>query len=147
MAANKVGERGTPLQCAVPTNSGIKSGDPVLLGTAGLAMVANESDGDTTRPSTGIVSFDVEGIFNLSVVAKTGLSPSVNSAVNPGDTIYADGGTLDTNTGIKTGFTLDKNSGGSVFGTAVSITGGTGPLIAGGSTAVIAVRLKEAALN
>jgi predicted RecA/RadA family phage recombinase len=145
VAANKVGERGTPLQCAVPTSSGIKSGDPVLLGT--LAMVANESDGDTTRPSTGIVSFDLEGVFNLPVVAKTSLSPSTGSTVNPGDTIYADGGTKDTNTGITTGFTLDKNSGGTVFGTACSITGGTGPLIASGSTATIAVRLKEAAIQ
>lgn len=145
MANNKVGERGTPLQCAVPTNSGIKSGDPVLLNN--LAMVANEADGDATRPSTGIVSFDLEGIYNLSVVAKSNLSPSTGSAVYPGDTIYADGGTLDTNTGIKTGFTLDKNNGGTVFGTAVSITGGTGPLINSAATAVIAVRLKEAAVN
>lgn len=141
MASNKVGERGTPLQFTVPAAAAVKSNDPLLLGS--LAVVANESDGDATRPSTGIISGDLEGVFNLSVVAKTSLSPSTGSAVNPGDKIYADGGTLDANSGITYGFTLDKNSSGTLFGTAVSITGGNGPLITSGSTATIAVRLKE----
>ena len=143
MAANKVGERGTPLQIAVPAAAAVKSGDFLLFGA--LACVANENDGDATRPSTGRISVDLEGCFNLSVVAKTSLSPSTGSAVNVGDKIYADGGTLDATTGVTYGATLDKNSGGTLIGTAVSMTGATGALITSGNTATIAVRLKESA--
>jgi Uncharacterized conserved protein (DUF2190) len=143
---NKVGERGTPLQCAVLISAAVVSGQPVLLNS--LAMVANETPNSLNPNATGtyaVCSFDLEGVFSLTVTAKSSLSPSTGSAVNPGDKIYADGGTTDTNSGITTGFTLDKNSSGVLFGTAVSTSGAAGPLLNSAATGVIAVRLKEAA--
>lgn len=143
MASNKVLERGTPLQVAVPAAASVKSNNPLLFGT--IACVANENDGDATRPSTGMVSVDAEGAFDLTVTAKTSLSPSTGSAVNVGDKIYADGGTTDATTAITYGFTLDKNSGGTLFGTAISKTGASGVVLASGSTGTVTVRLKESA--
>jgi hypothetical protein len=146
MAANKVGERGTPLQCAVLHSAAILSGAPAVIGT--LAAVANENGNPNSPNATStydVCSFDLEGVFNLTVTAKSSLSPSTGSAVEPGDKIYADGGTADSNSGVTLGFTLDKNSGGTLFGTAVSMSGGAGPLLASNATGVIAVRLKEGA--
>lgn len=143
---NKVGERGTPLQCATLHSAAVVSGQPVLIGS--LAAVANENGNPSAPGATGtydVTSFDLEGVFLLSVTAKTSLSPSVGSAVNPGDKIYADGGSLDSTSGITVGFTLDKNSGGTLFGTAVSMSGAAGPLLASSATGKIAIRLKEAA--
>ena len=146
MAINKVLETNSPLQVAVPASLAypvLLTSVPLLLGT--LAMVANENNGDATRPATGNVSTDTSGAFRLTVTAATGLSPLVGSAINPGDKIYADGGTTDATTGIKYGFTLDKNSGGTLFGTAVSTTGQTGPLLGAGATGAIAVLLQRGA--
>lgn len=144
---NKVGERGTPLQCAVLHSLALASGTPVLIGS--LAAVANENANPVNPNATStydVCSFDLEGVFLLTVVAKSSLSPSTGSQVNPGDKIYAEGGTLDTVSGITTGFTLDKNSSGTtLFGTAVSMSGAAGPLVASAGSGVIAVRLKEAA--
>ena len=139
MAANKTLERGTPLMLAVPAAASVKSGDPLVFGT--LPCVANEADGDATRPSTGRISVDNEGCFSFSVTAKSSLSPSTGSAVNVGDKIYLDGGTTDATTAITYGGTLDKNTGGKLFGTAVSIAGASGQLIASSGTGTISIRL------
>jgi hypothetical protein len=154
MANNKVLERNSPLTIGVPVAGKVTSGMPLLFGT--MAVVANESDPqgstDPTRVTTGNVSVDTEGAFNLTVTAKSALSPAVNSAVNVGDLIYYDGGTTgtaqstkDTNTAVTYGGTLDKNTGGTLFGIAVT-TGGSGTtggqLLASGTTGVIAVLLK-----
>jgi hypothetical protein len=143
MAQNKVIETNSPLQVAVPSSLAypvLLSNTPLLLGT--VACVGNTNDGDAARPADGRISVDTSGAFNLTVTAATALSPLTGSAINPGDKIYADGGTTDSTTGIKSGFTLDKNSStGVFFGTAVSVTGQTGPLLTSGSTGVIAVRL------
>lgn len=136
MAANKALERFSPQTWAVPAVAAIKSGDPIMLG--GVAGVANESDGDATRPSTGNVSVDTEGAFNLTVHAVTVLSPASNSAVKPGDLIYYDGGTTDSTTNVTYGGSLDKNSSGKLFGVAVDG-------LATGTTGTIRVMLKNAA--
>lgn len=75
------------------------------------------------------------GSFALTVTAKSGLSPSVNAVINPGDPIYADGGTLDAASNMTTGFTLDANSGAVLFGHLDP----TGPAIPTGTTAVATV--------
>lgn len=142
MAQNKVQETNSPLQIAVPSALAyptLLSGVPLLLGP--VPCVGNDNDGDATRPADGKISVDTSGVFNLSVTAKTSLSPSTTSAVNPGDKIYADGGTTDATTGLTYGFTLDKNSGGTPYGVAVSVTGATGPLLSAGATGTIAVKL------
>ena len=142
MAANKVLENNTPLQVAVPSALAypvLLSGVPLMLGA--IACVGNDNDGDATRPAPGRISVDTSGAFLLAVTAATSLSPLTGSDIKPGDKIYADGGSTDANTGIKSGFTLDKNSGGSLFGTAVSPTGQSGVLLASGTTGIIAVRL------
>lgn len=139
MASNKVLENRGPLQIAVPAAAAVKSNDPILFGT--IACVANENDGEATRPSTGMISADCEGGFNLSVTAKSSLSPSTGSAVNVGDDLYYDGGTVDATTKVTYGGTIDKDSTKVLFGTAISVKGATGQLIASGVTATIAVRL------
>lgn len=143
MAANKALERGTPLQFACPTT--VLSGDPVVLrgtlGTAseggraqGMAMVANENFNATS----GLCSFDLNGAFLLPAVAESAESPVVNSAIAPGDRLYANinTGTYDAVTGFFTGFTIDKNQSGIYYGNALDAVGA-------GLTATIRIRLKE----
>lgn len=135
MAVNQADPRGEFLQFPVPST--VSSGDPLLVGD--MAVVAQES---YTPPGgltpTGYVSVALIGAWFLTVTAKSSLSPSTNSAVKPGDLIYADGGTLDSTTNVTTGFTLDKNTGGTLFGTALDA-------LATGTTGTIRVRLKVGA--
>ena len=77
------------------------------------------------------------GSFALTVTAKSGLSPSVNAVIKPGDAIFADGGTLDSASNMLTGFTLDANTGGVFFGNLDP----TGPALTAGTTAVVTVVL------
>ena len=129
MAANKAFETSTPLQIQIPSNVTFTSGQPILFGA--IAGVCNFTAPDTTYPNTsGQMSIDVAGGFNLTVTAQSTLSPAVNSAVAPGDKLYADGGTKDAATGVTYGFTLDKNTGGAYFGTAMDAltTGTTGTI-------------------
>ncbi len=101
---------GTPSsrrQVLLPTN--IIAGQMILVGTMpGVAL-------DSYQSNIGGATVDFNGSFSLSVTAKSSLSPSVGAAVNPGDKLYADGGTLDTATNVTYGFTLDKNSSTGVF--------------------------------
>lgn len=138
MAKNKIIENGAQ-PITVPVPSSILSGDPIMPGGK-LPAVANEN----YNAATGNASMDVEGAFLLSVTAATALSPLAGSAVKAGDNIYADtDGTLDATTNVYYGFTLTKNTGGRLFGTALpGPTVSTASLITSGSTATIAVRLK-----
>lgn len=135
MATNKAFERGVELPFSMPT--GVVSGQPVVIGN--LAGVAQYTYAAIPSPP-GQISIDFEGVYFLSVTAKSGLSPSVNSAVKPGDNIYADGGTTDTATNVTTGFTLDKASASTLFGSAMDA-------IPAGQTATIRVRLKVSPAN
>jgi predicted RecA/RadA family phage recombinase len=155
MAVNQVLEQGgaQPLQVAITPSLVLQSGTPVLVGQmAGVMMTSNPpmlqpgTLAPLMLPSTGFVTILLAGVFMLPVTAKTGLSPSVGSAVNPGDKIYADGGTTTSDgSNLTYGFTLDKNSGGTLFGSAVSVGGAAGPLLASSASGQIAVRLKEGA--
>lgn len=161
MAANKLLEQGgaQTLQIACPATVGspatqftVESGQPLVLGT--LACVALVSSPPLLQPGTnialqlpapGFISVDLAGVYSLEVTAATVLSPQTGSAVNPGDKIYAAGGsTTSDGSNLTYGFTLSKVSTGILFGTAVSVGGAAGPLLASGETGFIAVRLKEA---
>lgn len=135
--------RGEFIMMAVPTapNAGVgpNSGDPLMFGksaSVGLAGVASNS----YTPPTGIanplgIGVQFIGVFFLSVAATDGASPPSGVAINPGDKIYASGGTLDTTTGCYYGFALNTGTGGRYFGNALDA-------IASAQTAVIRVRLK-----
>lgn len=89
----------------------ILAGDPVFIG--GLPAVAL----DNYSSVTGGTDFYFNGSFYLSVTAATALSPLTGTQISPGQNVYADGGTLDSTTNVKYGFTLDANSStGTLFG-------------------------------
>ncbi len=96
---------GTPSsrrQVLLPTT--IVAGQAILVGTEPAVAL------DSYQANIGGATCLFNGSFSLSVTAKSSLSPSVGAAVNPGDKLYADGGTLDSATNVTYGFTLDKNS-------------------------------------
>ncbi len=139
--------RGEFIMMAVPTaangGDGPNSGDFLMFGNTvdtpegNLAGIASNS----YTPPTGIpnplgIGVQFIGVFFLSVEALDGLSPASGTAINPGDRIYASGGTYDATTGCTYGCTLDANSAsGTYIGNALDA-------IPAGQTAVIRVRLK-----
>lgn len=144
MSINNANPRGEFLMMAVPTadnaGAGPVTNEPLMFGKAtsvGLAGVAQNS----YTPPTGVpnpegVGVAFIGVFFLSVSANLGDSPPTGLAINPGDKVYASGGTLDTTTGCLYGFTLDGNSStGRYFGNALDA-------IPSGQVATIRVRLK-----
>jgi predicted RecA/RadA family phage recombinase len=88
----------------------VLAGDPVLVG-AEPAVALNDY-----QSITGGTVFLFDGSFFLSVLGATVISPLSGLAMKPGDKVFADGGTLDSVTNVKTGFTLDANTGGTLFG-------------------------------
>jgi hypothetical protein len=147
MATNKLAERFAsftllmPVVNSVPVN--ISSGQPLLLGdgthvAAGVAGEAENSTNPAYDSNSGYLTVDFEGVYALTVVAETLGSASAGAAINTGDAIYASGGTYDKTSGITYGFTLCRDAGGTFFGLALQ------PLAAG-TTAIIAVLLKNAA--
>jgi hypothetical protein len=118
--------------------STLTSGQPVIVGNTGaghhMAGVAMDTAANVANELPTIL---FGGSFALTVTAKSSLSPSVNAAINPGDPIYADGGTLDSASNMTTGFTLDANSSGAFYGNLDP----TGPALAAGTTAVMTVVL------
>jgi predicted RecA/RadA family phage recombinase len=88
----------------------VKAGDAVLLG--GIPAFALDDYQTLTLGTT----FLTNGTFSYSVTAKSSLSPSTGKAINPGDPLYYDGGTLDATTNVTTGGTIDANSSATAFG-------------------------------
>lgn len=138
---NKVRERLTGIEIKMPAAAIINPGDLLIFGqgTHVLVGIANDGQNLTTKPpafsNTGYLSLDCEGAFSLTVVAQTSKSPSAGAAVNPGDALYADGGTFDPTTGITYGSTIDKDTAGTFIGLAEQS-------LAAGTTGVIRVSLK-----
>jgi hypothetical protein len=136
---NKNQERITPLQLKVPTGA-IATGALLIFGTT-KPMVGVAATGQAASPpanyddNSGYVTVDFEGVFNLSVIARTQKSPSAGAAISIGDAIYADGGTYDPATGITTGSVLDADTNGAFVGLALDA-------VAAGVTATIRVVLK-----
>jgi hypothetical protein len=116
--------------------STLLSGQPVIMGAGAHSMngVALDTAANVANQLPTIL---FGGSFALTVTAKSSLSPSVNAVINPGDPIYADGGTLDAASNMTTGFTLDANSGGTFYGNLDP----TGPALPTGTTAVVTVVL------
>lgn len=110
--------------------STVTSGQPVLIGVVPAIALDTAANVANLTPT-----FLFGGSFSFSVTAKSALSPGTNKAINPGDPIYADGGTLDAASNMTTGFTLDANSGAVLFGHLDP----TGPAIPTGTTAVATV--------
>lgn len=120
--------RRSPLVCL----NTITAGQPVLIGK--MSAVSLDTAADLPN---GTPTFLFGGSFALTVVAKSSVSPGVNAAINPGDAIYADGGTLDGTSNMTTGFTLNANAAGVLFG----YLDPTGPGILSGQTNTAAVVL------
>lgn len=139
-ASNKALERSTLVTLAMPAaaNAGVgpNANDPILVGV--MAGVVTNSYTSPTGVVTGNCAIDFEGAYFLSVVAKSSLSPSTGKAINPGDPIYYDGGTLDATTNVKYGGTLDANSSTGVF------FGNSLDKLTSGSTGTVRVRLPGA---
>ena len=125
---------GTPTSRRSPlvSLSTVAAGDPVLIGS--LPAIALDT---AATVGGGEPTFLFGGSFALTVTAKSSLSPSVNHALKPGDPVYADGGTLDATSNMTTGFTLDANTGGVLFGHVDP----TGPGLATGTTGTINILL------
>lgn len=112
--------------------STVKAGDPVLIGK--LAGVALD---DYSVTLLGTV-FRLAGSHDLSVSAVSVISPQSGADINPGDKIFADGGSTDSATNVTTGFTLDANSSGVYFGNLDQTT-----KLATTVTGTVTVKLKE----
>lgn len=110
----------------------VTAGSPYLIGS--LPAVAMDTAANVANQTP---TFLFTGSFTLTVTAKSSLSPSTNKAINPGDPIYAEGGTLDSASNMTYGFTLDANSGGTLYG----YLDPTGPSLATGTTASVTVLL------
>lgn len=82
----------------------ITAGSPVFLGTEPAIAL------DNYQSNTGGATFLTSGTFALSVVGATALSPVTGVKINPGDSIWADGGSYDPVTNVTYGFTLDRNT-------------------------------------
>jgi hypothetical protein len=131
---------------AVPAaaNAGVgpNAGDPLLFGRGacpamGMAGVAANSYTPPTGNPTGSIGVFFDGVFFLSDRAADAPTGGSNVQINPGDKVYADGGTYDITTGCLYGFTLTTNATtGAYFGNALD-------MIAAGVTDVIRVRLKQ----
>lgn len=149
MAANEALARGDVFDIvasgATAANNGVGplSGDPLIWGLASspsqsIPVVCETSytpPGSLTP--TGNISVKRVGAFFLTVSAKSSINPGAGKAINPGDRIYADGGTLDTVDGILYGITLNANSAtGWAFGHAMDA-------IPSGQTATIRVLLSS----
>lgn len=147
MAANEYLERADQFTVqaagAIAANAGVGpiSGDPIIWGLANSPSVALGANVETslTPPgslvSDGQITIKVVGANYYTVSAKTSIAPGTGKAINPGDPIYADGGTLDTTDGILYGITLNANSNtGWYFGRAMAV-------LSSGQTGTIPVRL------
>jgi hypothetical protein len=151
MAANKVAERFATFDLLMPVNVAIASGAPLLFGrgesgatahimcgVAAEAQTASNSTGPPYDNNSGYLTVDFEGAYNLTVLAETLGSPSAGAQINPGDSVYASGGTYDPVSGITYGFTLCRDINGTFYGIALAP-------VAAGTSAIIPVLLKNAA--
>ncbi len=145
MATNQQGQHGWQEAMSVPiaANSGVGpiSGDPLLFGRGtspafGLAGVAETSYTPPSGTATGQIDVSFEGVYFLSVVGKDAISGS-SLALQVGDKVYADGGTLDQTTACLYGFTLNGNK------TSGAYFGNTLDAVTGGATTTVRVRLKK----
>lgn len=144
---NKNLERLSTLQMTQPSAVTITSGEPLLFGSATghklPCVAAQEKSTVTPVPPYDTVgdqfTADFEGVFNLTVVGKSSISPGTGAAIAKSDVVYLDSPTFDATTGLSYGGTLNANSStGIPFGIALDAVGS-------GATAVIRVLLANGA--
>ncbi len=109
----------------------VLAGDAVLVGSVPAVAL------NSYQAITGGAVFDMNGSFFLSVLGSTAISPISGHALKPGDKVYADGGTLDSTTNVTTGFTLDANTGGTLFGRIDLDDAGVGSGLTGSPSVLI----------
>ena len=141
MAANKINERLAVIQLPMPTGVNISSGQPLLYGETaalpGVAVAAQNTANPNYDSNSGYLGVDFEGVYNLTVFAGTLGSVSAGAKFNPGDKVFASGGTYDPVTGITYGFTLCQDPNGTFFGRIMQS-------LAAGVTASVNVILRNA---
>jgi hypothetical protein len=141
---NQANARGEFLMMAVPVadngGQGPLSSEPLLFGASATGIMAGVAQ-SSYMPPTGVpnpegIGVQFIGVFFLTVFANDGASPAGGVAINPGDRVYASGGTYDAPTGCTYGFVLDANSStGKYFGNSLDA-------IPSGQSATVRVRLK-----
>jgi predicted RecA/RadA family phage recombinase len=89
--------------------STVVAGQAVLLGAEPAVALDDYNSG------LGGTTFLTGGSFNLTVVGATG-SPATSHSIAPGAKLYADGGTVDVTTNVRTGFTINGNPSADFFG-------------------------------
>lgn len=143
MATNQAFENfGPRIQLLGPASVNLSAGAALLFGkgTKAIACVIQEATNTTLYPyndNSGYIVVQTTGAVNVAVKGQTQSSPSAGAAINRGDAVYADGGTLDATSGITYGSTLDGDSNGTFFGIALDP-------VAAGATTTIRVLLKNA---
>lgn len=111
--------------------STVKSGDKLLKG--GLPCVALDDYQDNIGGTTVLMG----GSFVLTVVGESG-SPLSGHQINPGDKLYADGGTYDSATNVTTGFTLTADA---TYGEFFGYLDPESPVVGSGVTLASAIVL------
>ena len=111
--------------------SSIVSGQPLLVGATPCVTL------DSYQSNVGGATCEFGGSFVLTVVGQSG-SPLTGHKINPGDKLYADGGTLDAATNVTYGFTLNADA---TYGTFFGFLDPTGPAVGSGVTALANVLL------
>ena len=104
---------GTPTSrrfVVLPVAANVKAGDPLLVGV--LPCVAL----DNYQSNEGGAVCLFGGTFTLTVVGQSVVSPQTTHKINPGDALYASGGTLDATTNVTYGFTIDAVTTDTPFG-------------------------------
>lgn len=108
--------------------SSIKSGDPILVGLSPAVTL------DSYQSNVGGATCEFGGSFVLTVVGQSG-SPLTGHAINPGDKLYAEGGSFDTATNVRYGFTINADATNGIF---FGYLDPTGPGILSGVTSTTA---------
>jgi hypothetical protein len=127
----------SPRQVTLPDVSAFDvAGVPILVGTEPAFTL------DARQDNVAGATCYFNGSFFTDVIGETSASPLTPAAIKPGDKVYAVGGTLDSATNVRYGFTLSADSSGIFFGTIDPSPQGGGP-VPSGETANVAVRLGE----
>lgn len=112
------------------------AGTPMLVGKIPAINL------DAYQATIGGATCYFDGCYSLTVSAFSTPSPLTGKDIKIGDPIYATGGSLDAETNVTTGFTLDADSGDSSVLFGYLDSSNSGPL-ASGTTAVVNVRLAD----
>lgn len=103
----------------------VVGGEPVLIG--GVPAFALDDWQSSVDGATVLMN----GTFLWDVVGESDTSPAVGAQINPGDPLYATGGTFDADTNVTYGFTLSADDSGVRFGSLDPSPQAGGPVLSG----------------